>query len=131
MEKNKTNIRIYYSDTDCGGVVYNANYLKYFEAGRTELFRDYNIELSDYHAKGVVFVVVRVEIDFKFPAKYNDILSVFSELHTFNKKTFTIYNEIFNQHNKLVVKGFTKCACVNENGKLISIPETIFEILKD
>jgi acyl-CoA thioester hydrolase len=128
---HQTKIRIYYADTDCGGVVYNSNYLKYFEIGRTEMLRSKGIVLSDFHAKGIIFIVAKVEINFKFPAVYNDELTINSKISDFNKKIFTVYNEIFNQNNKLIVKGFTKCACVNTDKKLISIPNNIFNILNE
>lgn len=130
---HKTNKRIYYSDTDCGKVVYYANYLKYFEIGRTEFLRDNGIELEEYHKQGIIFVVARVEIEYKSSAKYNDNLSIASCLRDYNRKTFTIENNIFNHSGVLLVTGITKCACVNESGKLVSIPEKIlnvFSVLK-
>ena len=118
--------RIYYSDTDCGKVVYYANYLKYFEIGRTELLRSVGIELERYHQQDIIFVVVRVEIDYKSSAYYNDDLKIYSAIVDYNKKFFTVYNEIFNQADKLLVKGFTKCACVcAKTGKIINTPEEI------
>ena len=53
-------IRIYYEDTDCGGVVYYANYLRYFERGRTEFLREKGISLTDLQDKGILFVVTKV-----------------------------------------------------------------------
>lgn len=130
LKKHKVNIRIYYGDTDCGKVVYYANYLKYFEIGRTEFMRDNGIELEEYHNRGIIFIVVSNSIEYKYSAKYNDTLTIYSQLLEYSKKTFTIANEIFNQDGRLVVKGFTKCACVNSESKLASIPENIISVFK-
>jgi len=124
------NIRIYYSDTDCGKVVYYANYLKYFEAGRTEMLRFNGIELEEFHSQGIIFVVVNVDIHYKAPARYNDLILIKSRLFEYSKKTFVIENNIYNEAGILLVTGLTKCACVNEQGKLISIPEKIIEVFK-
>ena len=133
QEKNwhKVSKRIYYSDTDCGKVVYYANYLKYFEIGRTELLRDAGIELDEYHQLGIIFVVTRVEIDYRASAKYNDNIVIASSLHEYNRKIFTIKNKIFNQKDVMLVSGLTKCACVNESGKLASIPEKILSVFSN
>lgn len=127
---HKTTVRIYYADTDCGKVIYYGNYMRYFEIGRTEYMRDLGIELEEFHNQGILFVVVRVEVEYKYSGKYNDILTIMSKLDEFTKKTFTIYNEIYNQKNILLVKGLTKCACVTEQGKLANLPEKIIEIFK-
>jgi len=128
--RHTTKIRVYYADTDCGKVVYYANYLKYFEIGRTELLRANGIELEHYHSQNIIFIVVSVNIDYKFSAKYNDELTILSELIDYNKKTFTIYNEILNQDSRLCVSGQTKCACVDNTGKLITTPVEIIKVFE-
>ena len=60
-------IRVYYEDTDCGGVVYYANYLKYFERARTEFLRDQQFSITDFAKKKQFFTVARAEINYKFP----------------------------------------------------------------
>ncbi|MBP7652469.1 acyl-CoA thioesterase [Candidatus Dependentiae bacterium] len=136
MLKNITNehitkIRVYYGDTDCGKVVYYANYLKYFEIGRTEMLRDKGIELDEYHKQGIIFIVASVSIEYKFSAKYNDLLEICSYLTDFSKKTFTISNKIHNQEGRLIVNGSTKCACINSDGKLASIPDEILNVFNE
>jgi acyl-CoA thioester hydrolase len=126
-----TKSRVYYGDTDCGKVVYYANYLKYFEIGRTEMLRDNGIELEEFHKEGVIFVVAEVNVKYRSSAKYNDLLSIKSILNSYTKKTFTIYNEIYNQDSTLLVKGETKCACVSENGKLLNIPVEILKVFSE
>ncbi|MCX5667321.1 MAG: thioesterase family protein [Candidatus Omnitrophica bacterium] len=69
-------VRIYYHDTDCGGVVYYANYLKYLEEARSEYFEERGLIIKDMLRDGIGFVVARQEIDYKLPSFYGDILEV-------------------------------------------------------
>ncbi len=70
-------LRVYYEDTDLAGVVYYANYLKFLERGRTEALRDLGIDQTRLKAEaGLVFVVTRVEIDYRAPARFDDLLTV-------------------------------------------------------
>lgn len=73
-------IRIYYHDTDCGGVVYYANYLKYMEEARTEFFEQRGLSLKELTKNQTLFVVIRQEIDYKTPAFYGDILEITTTL---------------------------------------------------
>ena len=69
-------VRIYYEDTDAGGVVYYANYLKFFERGRTEFLRELNIEQDTLLDKNIAFVVRKVEMDCIKSARFNELLSI-------------------------------------------------------
>lgn len=69
-------VRVYYEDTDFGGVVYYANYLKFLERGRSELLRDIGIDQIAMKNQGLVFVVRRVEADYLAPARFDDMLDV-------------------------------------------------------
>lgn len=76
MSLHSIEVRIYYEDTDCGGVVYYANYLRYFERGRTELLRDLGMELGQFMDQGLYFVVAKAEIEYHRPARYGELLKV-------------------------------------------------------
>lgn len=69
-------VRVYYEDTDFGGVVYYANYLKYIERGRTEMLRDHGIDQVAMKAAGLVFVVRRLTAEYIAPARFDDLLTV-------------------------------------------------------
>lgn len=74
-------VRVYYEDTDLAGVVYYANYLKFLERGRTEALRDLGIDQTRLNEEdGLVFVVTRVEIDYRQPARFDDMLTVTTAL---------------------------------------------------
>src|SRR3972149_3826205 len=87
-------IRIYYEDTDCGEVVYYANYLRYFERGRTEFLREKGISLTDCHDKGIVFVVTRAEVESLSPGRYNDLLLLDTRLTDISGVTMTFRHEM-------------------------------------
>lgn len=77
MQKFATRYRIYYEDTDAGGVVYYANYLKFFERARTDFLREKNISQNELIQKEkIAFVVRRCEIDYASPAKLDDLVEV-------------------------------------------------------
>jgi acyl-CoA thioester hydrolase len=69
-------IRIYYEDTDCGGVVYYANYLKYFERARTHYLEERRLSVADLRDQGTQFVVVHAELDYRSPGRYGDTLVI-------------------------------------------------------
>ncbi len=78
-------IRIYYEDTDAGGIVYYANYLKFFERARTEWLRHRGIEQDELAARaGTIFVVRRVNLDLRHPARFNERLN--TELQLVERK---------------------------------------------
>src|SRR5512146_747859 len=69
-------VKIYYEDTDCGGVVYYANYLRYMERARTEYIVSKGSSVKQLADDGTVFMVVRAEIDYKSPARYGDVVEI-------------------------------------------------------
>ena len=69
-------VKIYYEDTDCGGVVYYANYLRYMERARTEYLASRGYAIKKLMDEGTTFMVYRVEIDYKSPARYGDTIEI-------------------------------------------------------
>ncbi len=117
-------IRIYYEDTDCGGVVYYANYLRYFERGRTELLREKGVSLGDLHASGVIFVVRSVEARYIAPARYDDLLILDTRLTGMTGATIT-FEHILLKQDKTLVEGSVTLASVGNDGKPIRLPEEL------
>src|SRR6266568_207105 len=87
-------MRVYYEDTDAGGVVYHANYLGYFERGRTEFLREQGLSVRDLHEQGYIFPVVRLEIDYRAPAVLDDLLRVATEVLEVGKTSFTLGQQV-------------------------------------
>lgn len=119
-------IRVYYEDTDCGGVVYYANYLRYFERGRTEFLRDKGISLTDCHDKGILFVVTRAEVEYLSPGRYNDLLLLDTRLTDISRITMTFNHSMKREGSEReLVRGTVTLASVNMNGRPVRLPEDI------
>lgn len=118
-------IRIYYHHTDCGGVVYYANYLKFLEEARTEFFAERGVSVKDLSEAGTLFVVSRQEIDYKLPAFYGDTLQIETRISNIFGVRIEFDYEIKNQNNQIVSKAKTILVCVDKNLKPKVIPEEI------
>jgi acyl-CoA thioester hydrolase len=124
-------VRTYYEDTDAAGVVYHANYLKFFERARTEFFRGNGLSVAELAAAGFIFPVVRMEIDFKSPARHDDLLSVETAMERSSGSSFTLRQHIFRKHDgRLLVSAQVKLACVGADLKVRRIPSDVRRILK-
>jgi acyl-CoA thioester hydrolase len=118
--------RIFYYDTDCGGVVYYANYLKYLEEARTEYFESRCIFVKDLHANGIGFVVARQEIDYKSPAVYDDVLDITTKINNISRVSLEFEYEIkIKKDGRIVARAKTVLVFVDKNVKPKSIPEDI------
>ena len=117
--------KIYYYDTDCGGVVYYANYLKYLEEARTEFLEERGILVKDLIEQGTFFVVARQEIDYKLPARYADVLEIETRLTDTSGVRANFEYEIRNQNNQTVAKAKTVLVFVDINLKPKLIPEEV------
>jgi len=117
--------RIYYHHTDCGGVVYYANYLKFLEEARTEYFEQHNASIKLLSDSGFMFVVARQEIDYKFPAKYGDELNIQTQVGAITGVRIEFLHEIRNQDKQIIVQAKTILVCVDKGLKPQAIPEDL------
>lgn len=120
--------KIYYHDTDCGGVVYYANYLKYFEEARVEYMQMKGIDLKQLGEQGILFVVKNVEIEYKSPARYGDLLSIVSAVESLKNVTIDFYQEAKRSETTLVTAK-TKLVCINSGFRPVAIPQEVFSCL--
>jgi len=103
-------VRIYYEDTDAGGVVYHANYLRYMERARTEWLRDMGHELTNLkQEQDFIFVVRSVSLDFLRPAHLNDLLQVHVSVARKGKVSLDIQHKIYRE-DALVCTAIVKLA---------------------
>ncbi|MDD2307983.1 MAG: YbgC/FadM family acyl-CoA thioesterase [Desulfuromonadaceae bacterium] len=124
-------VRIYYEDTDAGGVVYHANYIKYMERARTEYFRSHGFFVSELAANGFLFPVVRLEMDFKAPALHDDLISVTTSPTRIGGSSVTLRQKISRQNDgKLLTEGLVTLACMGPTLKARRIPLEIREMLE-
>ena len=119
MKKN-----IYYHDTDCGGVVYYSNYLKFFEEARTEFFSERGLSIKELAEAGTMFVVARQEIDYKLPAFYGDMLDVGAAISNISAARIDFEHEV-KKNGQLIAKAKTIMVCVDKTLKPKTIPEEI------
>ncbi len=123
-------LRIYYEDTDAGGVVYHANYLGFFERARTEFFRLRGLSVKQLHDDGFIFPVVRVEVDFKAPAVLDDLLRIDTTLLETGRTSFTLQQQVIRQEDeKLLVAAKITLVCVAPGMKAKRLPLPLLEAL--
>ena len=124
------NVKVYYEDTDAGGVVYYANYLKYLERARTEALA--SIGFSNLQIKekfGASIIVKSCNIDYKKSAYLEDELSIRSFVKSITKTSFFM-KQIITKGENIIVEAKIHLVFVNEKGKPVKVPEQIFENFK-
>ena len=107
---------IFYHDTDCGNVVYYANYLKYFEEARTLYMAQKGFSITDLMQRGLYFVVARQEVEYKYPVRYGNVINVDTKVLEVSDIKIVFENTITNQDGRLCTKGKTTLVCVNASG---------------
>jgi len=125
-------VRVYYEDTDHGGVVYYANYLKFMERARSEFLRSAGLELDKIDTEfGVLFAVIEANIRYRTPAVFNDMLSVESCITSLRGARITFKQSIFRQaDHKLLSQADIHLACIMRSGKASRIPPAVYAVLK-
>ncbi|VAW81224.1 Tol-Pal system-associated acyl-CoA thioesterase [hydrothermal vent metagenome] len=121
-------VRIYYEDTDSGGVVYYANYLKFMERARTEYLRSLGFEQDRLRLEqGVLFAVRSVQVDYRQPAWFNDALEISAQVNTVRRTSLIFNQRIMRcEAGDLVCEGQIRIACVDAGTfKPSPIPETL------
>lgn len=119
-------VKIYYEDTDAGGIVYHANYLKFCERARTELLLSLGIEQDRYLKQNIGFVVTRMDIVFKTTAKLHEELNVWTQIKKIKKVSIEFEQIIKNTQQDTVFSAKVVVACINPNsGKPSAIPAEI------
>ncbi|GAC15297.1 tol-pal system-associated acyl-CoA thioesterase [Aliiglaciecola lipolytica] len=118
--------RVYYEDTDAGGIVYYANYLKFLERARTEWLRSFGIEQHGLLEQNIGFVVKRVEMDYIAAAKFDDVLHVNTQIIELKRASMLFKQQIINSNNISLVSAQIRVACVDlKKMKPIAIPAFI------
>ena len=121
-------LRVYYEDTDTGGVVYYANYLRFFERARTEELRAWGVDIGALMNDGFFFVVTDVNLKLHSPAKYGDVLRIETKLTKVSAVTLELEYAVCREKMKLV-SGWTRMACVNKELRPAKFPPDVKEKL--
>lgn len=118
-------VKIYYHDTDCAGVVYYANYLKYFEQARTEFFAQRGFSVKGLAESGTFFVVSRQEIDYKAPAGYGDVLEIQTSVVNTSGVKIEFAHETKKADGEVICQAKTTLVCVDKDFKPKAMPEDL------
>ena len=122
MTTGEITIRVRYAETDRMGLLHHANYLVYFEQARTELLRSLGLTYKDMEDKGFLLVVTKVEVQFRRPARYDDLLTVRT---TVVKTTMVRIDHRYEVlcGGQLLAEGSSTLACVDRDGRPQALPE--------
>jgi acyl-CoA thioester hydrolase len=131
MTTNFASYRVIYGDTDQMGVVYYANYLRWFEMGRTELLRQIGVLYASVEAAGLFFPVMEISCRYHKPARYDDEITVATTLTALGRATLVFGYKITRKNDgQLLAEGWTRHACVDHRGKVSKIPSGLETLLK-
>jgi acyl-CoA thioester hydrolase len=124
-------VRIYFEDTDSGGVVYHSNYLKFMERARTEWLRSVGIDQRHLKQQDhIMFVVHRIDIQYKLPARFNDDLIVKSELIEIGSSKIEFRQMIY-RNDEMLIDASVDIACIDsEKFKPVRIPSTVKQTME-
>ena len=125
----KYKFKIYYEDTDSGGIVYYANYLKYLERARSEAI--YSLGLTNTNLQkdhDTLIIVKSCNIEYKKPAKFEDGLEIISSILSKTKTSFTML-QIIKKNEEIISEATVQLVTVNKVGKPIKIPEILNNLL--
>jgi acyl-CoA thioester hydrolase len=107
-------VRVYWEDTDAGGIVYYANYLKFMERARTEWLRAVGFEQGPMQSEQkIIFVIVDTQVEFKKPARYGDALTVTATIKEHTRATFSFEQKVYRGSDELLVNGAIRVACLD------------------
>ena len=124
--------RILYADTDKAGVVYYANYLRFFEAGRTEYFRAFGKSYADFEHMGILLTVVEAHVKYLGPAEYDDEITIRTWITRVRRTRIDFAYEILNPDGKKICEGSTTLGCIGEaTRRPQALPDEMMELLAD
>ena len=132
MVTESLDVKVYYEDTDCLGIVYHPSYLRFFERGRSELLERRVAPLSELARRGLAFVVHRIEATFRAPGRLGDLLEVVTTVHAPSG-----YRLLFDQRavrkpaRELLVEAAVEVVCVDGEGRLRELPAEIRAMMAD
>lgn len=126
-----TTYRVIYGDTDTMGVAYHANYLRWFEIGRTEMFRHLGMTYREIEARGIMLPVAEVHCKFIRSARYDDVITIEATLDTGMRSGFKFLYRILDEAGEMeIAKGWTTHACLNADGRVVRPPKFLTQLIR-
>ena len=124
--------RTCYEDTDAGGVVYYANYLRYMERGRNQYLRELGRSIRQYQDDGILFIVVEVRVKYRSPAGLDDDLVIETWIQEGKRSSVTFGQRVKREgEDSVLVEGTVKVACLGSNLKPRRLPEELLDAMKN
>lgn len=124
-------VRVIYGDTDAMGIVYHGNYLRWFEVGRTELFRALGIVYRDLEARGYYLPLTQSYCHYHAPARYDDVIVVETSISEWGRASIRFNYIIWNEERtKRLVEGYTHHAFTNAGGRVVRAPGEIIALIE-
>jgi acyl-CoA thioester hydrolase len=132
MKNHQFEVRVRYAETDQMGVVYHGNYAQYFEMGRVEWLRNLGFSYKWMEENGIMLPVVSLSMNYKKPARYDDVLTVKTFLKSQTSVKIEFDYEIYNQNNELLTTGNSVLVFVDiKSGRPTLPPDYVIEKLKN
>jgi acyl-CoA thioester hydrolase len=123
--------KVYYGDTDAGGVVYHANYLRWLEMARCELMESMGTSVAQYAEQGVIFAVVHVDIDYRVPAVLGEVVEIETVVQRVRRVRFTVGQRVVRcADGQELATATVVLACVDPHGKLTALPDELASALR-
>lgn len=130
MHVHEAKLRVLYADTDKAGVVYYANYLRFFEVGRTEYLRSLGRSYADFEKMGILLTVTEAHIRYLGPAAYDDLLTIRSWITRVRRTRIDFAYEILGPGGKKICEGATTLGCISSAAsRPVGLPEEILRML--
>jgi acyl-CoA thioester hydrolase len=123
-------VKVYYEDTDSGGVVYYANYLKYFERARTEYLEEKGISIKELMEEGILFAVTEASLRYHRPGVYGDILNIETAITGRGRASLVFSHQVIRKNTgELLVSGSVKIASVSDAMRPVRLPQRVSNLL--
>ena len=131
MKKNEVKIRVIYADTDAMGIVYHANYFRWFEIGRTELLREMGVVYAELETEGYYLPLTRSSCHYLAPARYDETIIVETTISYFRRASIKFdYSILDDKRETVLVEGCTLHAFTNADGKIVRAPRGLVDKIK-
>ena len=122
-------VRVYYEDTDMGGVVYHANYLRYIERARSDWVRKLGNDQNAMREAGIVWVVRRIEADYRAAAKFEDELEIETDMVSITGARLVMEQHV-KRGDQVIFHAMVTAVCMNASGKPVRLPAEIRALLQ-
>jgi acyl-CoA thioester hydrolase len=126
MTSGEITIRVRYAETDRMGLLHHANYLIYFEQGRTELLRSHGMSYKALEDQGFLLVLTKIEVKYRWPARYDDLLTLKTIVTRTTSVRIDHRYELYCE-GRLLAEGASTLACIDRDGRPQALPDFLRE----